>query len=57
MVLETKRLTLREMTFNDVNDLLEVFCDPEAMQLVESPHCLQLTPKLTIFVNTNLIAT
>ena len=32
MILATKRLTLREMSLNDVDDLLDVFVDPEAMQ-------------------------
>ncbi len=32
MVLETKRLSLREMTPHDADDLLEVLSDPETMQ-------------------------
>ncbi|AFY81499.1 GNAT family N-acetyltransferase [Oscillatoria acuminata] len=32
MVLETKRLILREMTPHDVDDLLEILSDPETMQ-------------------------
>ncbi len=43
MVLETKRLTLREMTLNDVDNLLEVFSDPEAMQFYPQPFDRQMT--------------
>ncbi|MBW4651952.1 MAG: GNAT family N-acetyltransferase, partial [Kaiparowitsia implicata GSE-PSE-MK54-09C] len=37
MLLETKRLILRELTPNDVDDLLEVLSDPEAMQFYPQP--------------------
>jgi [ribosomal protein S5]-alanine N-acetyltransferase len=43
MVLETKRLILREMTLRDVDDLLEVFSDPEAMQFYPQPFDRQMT--------------
>lgn len=43
MVLETKRLTLREMTLKDVEDLLEVLCDPEVMQFCLQPFDRQMT--------------
>ena len=43
MVVETKRLTLREMTLNDVDDLLEVLSDPEAMQFYPKPFDCQMT--------------
>ena len=43
MVLETKRLILREMTPNDVDDLLEVLSDPEAMQFYPRPFDRQMT--------------
>jgi [ribosomal protein S5]-alanine N-acetyltransferase len=43
MVLETKRLTLREMTLHDIDDLLEVLSDPEAMQFYPQPFDLQMT--------------
>jgi [ribosomal protein S5]-alanine N-acetyltransferase len=43
MMLETKRLTLREMTLNDVDNLLEVLSDPEAMQFYPQPFDRQMT--------------
>jgi RimJ/RimL family protein N-acetyltransferase len=43
MVLETKRLILREMTLQDVDDLLEVLSDPEAMQFYPQPFDHQIT--------------
>ncbi len=43
MVLETKRLILREMTSNDVDDLLEVLSDPEAMQFYPQPLDRKMT--------------
>ena len=43
MVLETKRLILREMTPHDVDDLLEVLSDPEAMQFYPQPFDRQMT--------------
>ncbi|MGM3309262.1 GNAT family N-acetyltransferase [Anabaena sp. WFMT] len=43
MLLETKRLILREMTLNDVDDLLEVFSNPEAMQFYPKPFDRQMT--------------
>jgi RimJ/RimL family protein N-acetyltransferase len=33
IVIETNRLCLREITFEDANDLLEIWGDPEAMRL------------------------
>lgn len=43
MLLETKRLILREMTPNDVDDLLEVLSDPETMQFYPQPFDRQMT--------------
>lgn len=43
MVLETKRLILREMVFHDVDDLLEVLSDPEAMKFYPQPFDRQMT--------------
>jgi [ribosomal protein S5]-alanine N-acetyltransferase len=43
MVLETKRLILREMTLHDVDDLLEVLSDPEAMQFYPQLFDRQMT--------------
>ena len=43
MVLETKRLILREMALYDVDDLLEVLSDPEAMQFYPQPFDRQMT--------------
>ena len=43
MVLETKRLILREMTPHDVDDLLEVLSDPEAMQFYPQPFDRKMT--------------
>jgi [ribosomal protein S5]-alanine N-acetyltransferase len=43
MVLETKRLTLREMTLNDVDNLLTVLSDPEAMEFYPQPFDRQMT--------------
>lgn len=43
MVLETKRLILREMTPNDVDDLLKILSDPEAMQFYPQPFDRQMT--------------
>jgi [ribosomal protein S5]-alanine N-acetyltransferase len=43
MMLETKRLTLREMTLHDVDNLLEVLSDPEAMQFYPQPFDRQMT--------------
>jgi [ribosomal protein S5]-alanine N-acetyltransferase len=42
MVLETKRLILREITPHDVDDLLEVLFDPEAMQFYPQPQNIDL---------------
>lgn len=36
-VLETERLALRQLTFDDVDDLLEIFADPEAMRFYPAP--------------------
>lgn len=33
MILETERLSLREITADDLDDLLEIWADPEAMRL------------------------
>ncbi len=43
MVLETKRLILREMTLYDVDDLLAIFSDPETMQFYPQPFDRQMT--------------
>ena len=43
MILETKRLILREMALRDVDDLLEVLSDPEAMQFYPQPFDRQMT--------------
>jgi [ribosomal protein S5]-alanine N-acetyltransferase len=43
MVLETERLTLREMTLHDIDDLLEVLSDPEAMQFYPQLFDRQMT--------------
>lgn len=42
MMLETKRLVLREMTLHDVDDLLEVLSDSEAMQFYPQPFDRQM---------------
>ncbi|MGH9938014.1 MAG: GNAT family N-acetyltransferase, partial [Blastocatellia bacterium] len=33
IILETERLSLREITMDDFDDLLEIWSDPEAMRL------------------------
>ncbi|MEL6468166.1 MAG: GNAT family N-acetyltransferase [Cyanobacteria bacterium J06623_4] len=38
MLLETERLTFRELALNDLDDLLKVFSDPEAMEFYSKPH-------------------
>ncbi|HEY9657554.1 MAG TPA: GNAT family N-acetyltransferase, partial [Allocoleopsis sp.] len=43
MLLETKRLLLREMTLQDVDELLAVFSDPEAMQFYPKPFDRPMT--------------
>lgn len=43
MILETQRLTLREMRLDDVDDLLAVFSDPEAMRFYPKPFDRQMT--------------
>ncbi|MEL6402514.1 MAG: GNAT family N-acetyltransferase [Cyanobacteria bacterium J06626_4] len=43
MVLETKRLILREMALHDMDDLLEVLSDPEAMKFYPQPFDRQMT--------------
>ena len=43
MVLETKRLILREMTLNDEESLLKVFSNSEAMQFYPKPFDCQMT--------------
>ena len=43
MVLETRRLILREMTLHDVDDLHKVLGDPEAMQFYPQPFDRQMT--------------
>ncbi|NJK71897.1 MAG: GNAT family N-acetyltransferase, partial [Synechococcaceae cyanobacterium SM2_3_60] len=43
MVLEPKQLVLREMTPNDVDDLLEVLSNPEAMQFYPQPFDRAMT--------------
>ncbi|MBE9171471.1 GNAT family N-acetyltransferase [Pleurocapsales cyanobacterium LEGE 06147] len=43
MVLETKRLTLREMNLDDLDALLEVFSDPKTMQFYPKPFDRQMT--------------
>ncbi len=43
IVLETKRLILREMTLDDLDDLLTVLSDPEAMQFYPKPFDRQMT--------------
>ena len=43
MVLATGRLILREMTLDDVDELLEVFSDPEAMQFYPKPFDRPMT--------------
>ncbi|QNI69393.1 GNAT family N-acetyltransferase [Cyanobium sp. NS01] len=42
-MLETKRLILREMTLDDIDDLLEVLSDPKAMQFYPKPFDRQMT--------------
>ncbi|WP_223343304.1 GNAT family N-acetyltransferase [Synechocystis sp. PCC 7339] len=41
--METKRLILRKMTPNDVDDLLEIPSDPEAMQFYPQPFDRKMT--------------
>lgn len=43
MILETKRLILREMALYDVEDLFEVLSDPVAMQFYPQPFDRQMT--------------
>jgi RimJ/RimL family protein N-acetyltransferase len=43
MVLETKRLILREIVLYDIDDLFEVLSDPEAMQFYPQPFDRQMT--------------
>lgn len=43
MILETKRLTMREMTPDDLDDLFEVFSDPETMRFYLKPFDRQMT--------------
>ncbi|MBE7382763.1 MAG: GNAT family N-acetyltransferase [Leptolyngbya sp. SIO1E4] len=43
MLLETERLTFRELTFNDVDDLLKVLSDPEVMKFYPKPFDRQMT--------------
>ena len=43
IVLETKRLFLREMTLDDLDNLLTVLSDPEAMQFYPKPFDRQMT--------------
>lgn len=47
IVLETKRLILREMTLDDLDNLLAVLCDPEAMQFYPKPFNGQMTQAWT----------
>ena len=42
-MLQTRRLTLRELTFDDVDDLFEVLGDPKAMQFYPKPFDRQMT--------------
>ncbi|KAB8334145.1 GNAT family N-acetyltransferase [Scytonema tolypothrichoides VB-61278] len=42
IVLETQRLILREMTLDDLDNLLAVLCDPEAMQFYPKPFDRQM---------------
>jgi [ribosomal protein S5]-alanine N-acetyltransferase len=42
-MLETKRLTLREMTLDDIDDLLEALSDPESMQFYPKPFDRPMT--------------
>ncbi|MBR8837201.1 MAG: GNAT family N-acetyltransferase [Stigonema ocellatum SAG 48.90 = DSM 106950] len=43
VVLETRRLILREMTLDDLDNLLAVLCDPEAMKFYPKPFDRQMT--------------
>jgi [ribosomal protein S5]-alanine N-acetyltransferase len=43
VMLETKRLVFREMNLHDVDDLLKVLSDPEAMQFYPQPFDRQMT--------------
>ena len=51
MVLETTRLTFREMAFNDVDGLSRVFCDPEAMRFYPKPFDYQM---VRAWINRNI---
>jgi RimJ/RimL family protein N-acetyltransferase len=42
-IAETERLVLRELTFDDVGDLFEIFSDPEAMRYYPSTKSLDET--------------
>lgn len=42
-VLETRRLRLREMTLDDLDDLHAIFSDPNAMQHYPKPFDLEMT--------------
>lgn len=43
MVLESSRLILREMTLDDLDELLQVFADPEVMQFYPKPFDRSMT--------------
>lgn len=43
MLLETERLTFRTLTLDDVDDLLKVLSDPEAMKFYPKPFDRQMT--------------
>jgi RimJ/RimL family protein N-acetyltransferase len=42
-VLETERLALRQFTFDDVDGMLEIFADPEAMRFYPAPFTRERT--------------
>src|SRR5690349_13309282 len=42
-VLETNRLTLRQLTLDDTDDLYEILADPEAMRYYPAPYTREQT--------------
>ena len=42
-ILETERLALRQLTMNDVDSMLPIFSDPEAMRFYPAPFTRTLS--------------
>jgi [ribosomal protein S5]-alanine N-acetyltransferase len=43
IVLETRRLILRRLTLDDVEDLARIYADPDVMRFLDGPRTLQQT--------------